>query len=281
MAEIKIRITLDGEDAKKDVKELTIDFEKLGNKLSNLGNRVTSAFTAPIVGAFRLVLSQSKELQAAFQPIQGAFAGVAAELGSALVPVIQELTPAIMDIAGALGDAAHWFSQLNTGTKTIIVGFVGMVAAIGPLLNGLGAVAGLVDLFTSLGVALPGLGAAFTTFGATAAAALAPLLPLAIAIGGLIALVNSEFGQRGITAGKQLLAIGAGGIGAAFGGLDAGKSAFMQTSSDLGLLSSGAPGASAAPTVIYNNYGVDTSNPYARKALEPFINQSLRNGGLR
>lgn len=262
------------------------NLRELGEKISNLGMRITAAFTLPIVGAFAMAVRQSKELQAALKPIQDAFSGVAAQLGDALVPLIQELTPSIIQLANALASVVQWFAQLDMGTQKTIVGFLAAVAAIGPFITIIGQVIGTVGtvqtIMASLGTMLPALTTGITTFGTAAAAAITPLLPLLAAVAALIALVNSEFGKSGITAGKQLLTGAAAGFAGLIGGQDAARQTLESVGGALGVVGQPAtPTSSGGQTIIYNNYGVDANNPYVKQALTPYINQNARSRGQR
>lgn len=274
--EVKIKVVTDTKQAK-------LDLAQLGQKLQELGSKMTAAFTLPIVGAFGLALSQSKALQQSLVPMRDAFAGVATELGNSLVPVVRDLTPAILSIARALSDAVKWFASLDQGTKNMVVGFAGALALAGPVLQFAG---NLIGAFTVAQGIVTGLGTAFTGLGTTIAASLVPVLPLLAAVAGLIALINSEFGKMGIKAGAQLLTLGSAGINAALFGKEAGVNAFYQTGQQLGAFDSGLPVAaqSAAPNIYnvsYTNNGIDMNNPYLKQALAPYINGQLRDNRQR
>lgn len=272
---------------KADTKQAQTNLKELGEKIANLGMRISAAFTLPIVGAFAMAVSKSEELQKALKPIQDAFSGVAVQLAQALIPLVQELTPSLIQLANALAEVVRWYTELSPSTQKTIAGFIALLAAVGPVIAVVGQLVGTIGtvqaIMGGLGISLGAASTGFTAFGASAVAALTPLLPLLIAIAGLIALVNTEFGKRGITAGKQLLA-GTAAIGAGLvGGREAAASTFKSASESLGLIETpGAPArASGGQTVIYNNYGVDVSNPYVKKALEPYINGQLRGNGQR
>lgn len=273
-------------NVKANTTQAKVNLMELGEKISNLGMRISAAFTLPIVGAFALAINKSKELQEALKPIQDAFSGVAAELGLALIPLVKELTPSIIELANALAGVVRWFAALPLDQQKTIAGFVAFLAAVGPVISIVGQLIGTVGvvqtILTNVGIMLPGLGTAFTAFGATATAALGPLLPLLLAIAGLMALVNTEFGKRGITAGKQIGALVVGGVTGAFKGREAGNQAFVNTSRDWGLLDQpAAAGGRGGQTVIYNNYGIDANNPHVKAALQPYINQNARDRGQR
>jgi len=86
------------------------------------------------------------------------------------------------------------------------------------------------------GAAKNGMGGALTAIGGK-------LGLLGIAIAGLTALLQTEFGQSGVTAGGQLLAISAKGWGALFGGKEGGDRAFLAVARALGVLEDEASGA--------------------------------------
>jgi hypothetical protein len=166
------------------------------------------------------------------------------------------------------------FLQLDEPMKNAVLG---IAAFGGPVMNAVISMGQLAFSMKALGITLPALSGGFTAFGASAMAALAPLLPLLIAIAGLIALVNSDFGKQGIAAGKQLLTIGAAGIAGAIGGQDAAADVMGRGAA----WASPAAAGGGGQTLIYNNYGVDTSNVHAKNAISPFVDQTLRDNNLR
>lgn len=276
---VRIKVLAETKQAYQSLKDF-------GEKLSGIGQRITGAFTVPIAGAFALAVSQSKELQAALEPIKKEFQGVAAELGRALIPIVKELTPAILEFARALTDIIRQFEALDPGTKKAILGLVAFVAAVGPVLVAVGQLIATIGMIGEVVTTVQGAMLAAQTgamgFGASMVAALAPILPLLIAIAGLIALINSEFGKSGIKAGAQLLTMGVAGGAALFGGAEAGKKAFYDTGNALGAFQpSPAPAMAGGQTVIYNNFGVDTSNVYAKNAVGKLTNQQLRDNRQR
>lgn len=273
-------------NVKANTTQAKANLMELGEKISNLGMRISGAFTLPIVGAFAAAIRSSEQLQAALKPIQDAFSQVSAELGNALVPLVQELTPSIIQLAQGLSDTVRWFAELDSGTQKTIVGFAAFLAAVGPVIAIIGqlvATVGVVQtIITGLGTALPALSTGFTAFGASASAALAPILPLLVAIAGLMALINSEFGKSGIQAGKQLLTVGAASAAGLFGGEQAARNTFNSVGGSLGVVGQPAPAAmGGGQTVIYNNYGIDANNPNVKNALQPYLNSNARDRGQR
>jgi phage-related protein len=106
-------------------------------------------------------------------------------VGSAILPAIERLVP-------YLQAAADWFLKLSPGTQTFIVGAMGVAAALGPVLFGLGSLvklaapvlAGFQMIGGAIGavegVTLAGKVAGWATAFGSLAASLAPLLiPLA------------------------------------------------------------------------------------------------------
>lgn len=116
-------------------------------------------------------------------------------LAPALTIVLDTITP-LIDQVGALVD---WFAQADAGTQTWIVGAVGLVAALGPLLMILPTIAAGIGLILSpIGLVIAGLallGAAWATnFGGIqekTAAAWAAIQPVLTAMGDAINLVVS------------------------------------------------------------------------------------------
>lgn len=95
-----------------------------------------------------------------------------------LFPVIQNtIIPAVSDFIGLIADAATWFGNLSPPLQKIILGAVGLAAALGPVLMVLG------PIISAVGTLMPLLG---TMAGAIAGIS-APALGTAAAIAGLVA----------------------------------------------------------------------------------------------
>ena len=100
-----------------------------------------------------------------------AFNQMATQLSAYLAPAMQR----VVDIVGQL---AAWFANLSPETQTIIVAIAGVVAALGPLLIGLGrvsfAISSIMSLASTLGPIIGGLagpvGIAIAVFAALVAA---------------------------------------------------------------------------------------------------------------
>lgn len=94
---------------------------------------------------------------------------VAITVGNALLPMIKAATAAVVDLIPYLESAAKWFADLPKGVQFAAVAFLGVVAAIGPLvfvagqlISSIGLVAGA---FGTGGIAIKAYGAATTLLG--------------------------------------------------------------------------------------------------------------------
>jgi len=189
MADNKITIKIVADTAKAGQQ-----MREFGERLSQIGTRMSAAFTLPIVGAFAAALQSSVALQGAVKPLQDAFKGVATELGNALVPIVKELTPYILNLAKSLMDVVKQFEAMPDWQKKFVLGFVGFAAIIGPVIFSIG------QLVNTMGTLLlmvngPGFASALVGIrGFTVAtwAAVAPVVALAAAITALYTLFRMD-----------------------------------------------------------------------------------------
>jgi len=110
--------------------------------------------------------------------------------------IVAELIPAFTALPQPVKDAGMAIVAFGPGIVDTIGTIADLTIAIGGL-SKLFAAGGILSkiptMLTSIKVAAAGLGLA-----------VAPVLALAAAIGGLIALLNSDFGKKGVEAGRQL-----------------------------------------------------------------------------
>jgi hypothetical protein len=230
-----------------------------------------------------------REFEKAIAPARQELSQAAATLMTGLVPVVKQLTPYLIDAAKWIANLAKEFSALPTGTKDAIIGAVAFLAAIGPVLVVVGQV---VNVIGTLQMLLPMAGTAFSTFGSTVGAsmtaALGPVGLLLAAIAALIYLVNTPFGQKGILAGKQILAMGAGDLGLIAGlfngqgSIATGDEWTRKASTGLGLGTQSVPMTNAigGGTTVVNNYnGVNLLDTKAQGLLNPYIDARSRQKG--
>lgn len=257
---IKINITGDTKGLEKATAKVKINLQEMGEKVSNLGMRMSAAFTLPVLAIGKWVLG-NEELKKSLEPIGLEFTKIRDELAGELLPVVRELMPTIMEGVRAIGGLVTAFGELTTEQKINTLRWIGFVAAIGPAITIIGQVIGTIgilqNLFTMMGATLPATSAALRTFGASAYAALGPIGALVLAVSGLIALLNSDFGKRGITAGKQLLALGTREMWTAIGGQAAGNAAFANANQSLGLTGR----ANGGPVMPGRSYMVGERGP--------------------
>lgn len=104
--------------------------------------------------------------------------GLAVEFGTILIPVAQKIVSVVMDITA-------WFSDLNEGTKTLILVVLGLVAALGPFLIIIGSTISSILTMIALFKVLALLGVTFS--------ASMLLIPIAIAAAvAAVALIADE-----------------------------------------------------------------------------------------
>lgn len=174
---------------------------QLNEKMSGLSNSQRAAYLATIFGVeamsgmMTIVEQGPAKLQALTTELQnstGASAAAAAQMKDNLKGAVEQLsgafetaqitignalTPAIRALAEALQAVVDWFNQLNPGVQNFVAISAGVVAALLVLVGAFGAV------MTAVGLAATGIGALGLTLSGVAAA----ILPVTLAIGGLIA----------------------------------------------------------------------------------------------
>lgn len=199
MAEV-IEIDINAKDnTSSATNSAKINFQKLGREITGIGNSMTNIFTRPIMGLERLIM-KNKEVQATLAPVQEAWQKLGDQLAVSLIPVIKELTPALISMANSLSQIVTWFSSLPIGVQESIVAFVGILAAIGPVLVVVGqtitAISSLGAAWTSIsGILAPLASTVLPGIGAGLAAISAPVWLLIGAIA-LLGVTIAVFGQR-------------------------------------------------------------------------------------
>lgn len=142
---------------------------------------------ALVTARYQLILDQTKNSQGDFartsdglanstRIVKAEFENVKAQLGQALLPIITQLMQALIPLL-------NWFNNLNPSVKNTIVIVLGLVAALGPLITGIG---GVITTISSLS------GVATTVFPVIAGligAVSLPVIALIAAIGALIAVI--------------------------------------------------------------------------------------------
>lgn len=249
MATETVNININAKDnASPALKKVQMNLREVGEKVSQLGMRMSAAFTAPVLAMGALVL-KNEEVQKSLEPIKAAFKGVGDELAVSLLPVIEELTPALLSLAKSLSDIIAKFDALPTGTKKTILGFVAVVAAIGPVLVIVGQ---LISTVGTLQTLLPTLAAGFQAVGTSASMALGPIAAIGA---GLVAaqtaianIVNEIKKMTGEGKGKNIA------IDVVADVLTAG---FYSATKNLGL----APRANGGPVMAGQSYIVGERQP--------------------
>lgn len=241
MANPKVTVEIDGKDNLTPVvKKATVNLKEMGEKVSQLGMRISAAFTVPIIGAGMALnkfgqdsvkavndaagdlskLSPEvikaaeayKQMQAALAPVNVELDKTKATLLQALVPVIQQLAPMLVQMAQSISNLAMQFAALPVSTQNFIISAIALVAAVGPMVLIIGQVISTVGLLKELFVTLPavigGISTAAKGLGVVFGAISAPVIALTAAIAALIYLINSGYAARAWTTLNQLIGIG-------------------------------------------------------------------------
>jgi hypothetical protein len=178
------------------------------------------------------------ELQSALAPVKAQFMGIAADLASSLIPVLKDLMPTIKSVVDGIGGLVKSFAALPTDQKNMILGFVGIAAAIGPVMIGVQQVVLAIAAIQTLA---PGLAAAGAVIGGGFTAMLGPIALAAAAVLALDQLmkkfVSENWFSEGLQSGAQVLTSfrGAGQYVLSGGNRQSMLDTMWQTSHDLGI----------------------------------------------
>ncbi len=145
------------------------------NVLLGEGSQKYDELNAKIIDSNGLAATQAGIMQnnlgGAFQQVRAAVEGLLIQLSDRLKPVIMgTIVPAILQFIGWLSQLVDWFGRLSPSIQTVVLAVLGIAAAIGPVLIGIG-------LFVTL------IGAAIGAM----ALILSPITLIVLAIAGLAA----------------------------------------------------------------------------------------------
>jgi TP901 family phage tail tape measure protein len=114
------------------------NLDRVGQKYELIGRQV-SDFDANYA-------TESQTAAAKFAQAQAAMSAASIQLGAALLPLIQDVMPKLVDV---LTWVVNWFTKLPTPVKDGILIFLGLLAALGPVLLVLGSLITIVGTLTS------------------------------------------------------------------------------------------------------------------------------------
>lgn len=187
-----VQININAKDnASPQIKKIGANLKEMGANVSQVGMKLSAAFTLPIVGMAALIL-KSKEVQAVLAPVKEEFTKLGEQLGIAFVPLIKEAVPLLMQFARTLSSVITWFSNLDPVTKKVIIGFVGFVAGLGPVIVIIGQVMTTVGSMVTL-LSSPVVASALASFGIAFGAVILPVLALAAAIAFLVKVISDNW----------------------------------------------------------------------------------------
>lgn len=185
----------------KDLRITAVEAYAAANGIGTVGKELTTSEMA--LARYGSLLAQSTDelgdfgrtadgLANSTRTVKALFENTLASFGESLLPVATELMRALIPIL-------DWFNSLPAPVKTGIVYMLMFVAALGPLLSGVGRILqggkaiqgvlgakGVTGLFAKLGPMITGAGGGLASFGSAIVAAAGPALALGAAIALLI-----------------------------------------------------------------------------------------------
>jgi hypothetical protein len=170
-------------------KSVAANFQSLGREISGIGSSMTNIFTRPLMDLERFLM-KNKDIQAALEPAKQAWTDLGNQLATSLVPVLTSLTPLMIGLADALSKMIALFSELPIGLQGAAVGFLVIVAALGPLLVFVGQLITFLGSLSAAWTTISGIIApiASTILPGIAAAFAAVTLPVWLLLGALVLL---------------------------------------------------------------------------------------------
>ena len=163
------------------------NFQDLGRELGGIGSTMTRIFTQPIMDLTNLVM-KNKEVQDSLKPLKEEWGKITEQLATSFIPVIKDLTPTLISLAQSISMVVGWFSGLTVGQKEAIISFVGIVAALGPVLI---FVSQLITFVGSLSAAWGTLSAIIAPISGTVLPAIGAVLAgITLPVWGLIAAIG-------------------------------------------------------------------------------------------
>lgn len=177
------------------IKELAAQFGVTENEVKGLVENGSVGF-ANLEAAFGsmtgkgsqfggMMAAQSQTLVGQWSNLKDQLTATLVQLGTALLPVAKGVLEAVGPFLEWIKGLATGFAELSPGTQGFILTLVGIVAAIGPVLMGLGSFISALGSIIGFGALLPALSAGFATFWA---AVTGPIGLVVAAIVGVIAL---------------------------------------------------------------------------------------------
>lgn len=178
---------------KQDLAAVNAMLQTSSDRFSELKGEIEGAEGA----AQQMADVQLENFEGKVKLLKSALEGVGIQIGEIILPYL-------MAFVEKLQSALDWFSNLDEGTKKIIVTIAGIVAAVGPILaivgkviSAIGTISSVIGGFISF---LPAIGAAVSAVGGVLTAtilpaigalvaAIIPFLPIIAAVGAAIAAV--------------------------------------------------------------------------------------------
>jgi hypothetical protein len=193
MAEV-IEIDINAKDNTTGAtKSATKNFQELGRELGGIGRMMTNIFTRPINDLGQMIL-KNDEVKKSLQPLTEAWGTIVQLLANSVIPVIKDLIPVLMQLSVPLLKMVMAFDSLTVPQKEAILGLIGLVAAIGPVLMFVSQLIAFVGMLstgwtTLVGIVTPLVSTVLPAIGAVIAGITLPVWGLIAAIGLLVAAI--------------------------------------------------------------------------------------------
>jgi hypothetical protein len=105
--------------------------EDIAQKQADAMKKVQDEYNALSPGVVRMGQAYDK-LKSMLTPVQTKFQEMAATLLESVIPIVEKLMPYILKFVDDLEKMVDWYSKLDVGTRSAILGFVVFLATLGP-----------------------------------------------------------------------------------------------------------------------------------------------------
>lgn len=155
-----------------------------GDRLQQAGKKMTTFITVPILGFFALLIKKAIDADTAMGKLAKESL---AKLNTSLAQLGEKFLPVFIKIVDWLTKMIDKFNQASPKVQGFILILIGMLALAGPLVSFIGTIMSVVSAISTIGTALTTVTPGIAAFGVTLWTALAPILPLILAIIAIIA----------------------------------------------------------------------------------------------
>lgn len=157
---------------------------QLGDGLQQLGKKMSTFITIPIIAFFSLAIKKAMEADTAMGKMAQ---DSLAKLNEQMAKLGEKFLPMVIKLVDFLVAGLEKFNNAPPWVQNVVLSLVALLALAGPIISLIGTVTSLTATLSTMGSTAMTLIPTIVTLGTTLWAALLPVLPIIIAIAALIA----------------------------------------------------------------------------------------------